>query len=62
MRGGARTLLPVGQGDIDHAAALRCLKQSGYDGAVSGEWIQWEPHEVPLPRELALLRALSDRD
>ena len=62
MRGGARTLLPVGQGDIDHAAALRCLKQSGYDGAVSGEWIQWEPHEVHLPRELALLRALSDRD
>ena len=57
--GGLLTLLPIGQGAIDHAAALLCLKGMNYDGFISGEWIGWEPHEIHLPRELALLKALD---
>ena len=53
------TLLPIGDGVIDHATGLRCLRESGYDGYVSGEWIEWEHHEVHLPRELARLQALA---
>lgn len=60
MNAGKLTLLPVGEGDIDHAAALRLLKGDGYDGFVSGEWIQWEPWQTHLPRELKNLKRLLD--
>lgn len=49
-------LCPIGQGKIDHVCALRCLKQINYAGYVSGEWIDWEPFEIHLPRELAALK------
>jgi sugar phosphate isomerase/epimerase len=49
----------IGTGDIDHSAALRLLKQMNYDGYVSGEWINWEPPEVHLPRELAAMKAIE---
>ncbi len=53
---GLVTWLPVGEGVVDHPSALQCLKNSGYKGYVSGEWIEWEPAEVHLPRELERLR------
>jgi len=55
---GRLELVPIGEGDIDHAAAFQCLRDARYDGAVSGEWIGWEPAEVHLPRELDRLRRL----
>jgi sugar phosphate isomerase/epimerase len=33
-------LLPIGTGDFDHLAVLRLLKRSGYNGYISGEWIE----------------------
>jgi sugar phosphate isomerase/epimerase len=50
----------IGGGGVDHAAPIRLLKKAGYDGFISGEWINWEPWEVHLPRELALLKALEE--
>jgi len=56
---GKNTLMPIGQGIIDHGVALKRLAELGYDGYISGEWINWEPYETHLPRELALLKALE---
>lgn len=60
---GLRTLdelkmLPIGQGDIDHEEALALLQKDGYTGYLSGEWINWEPHLIHLPRELAAVHAI----
>lgn len=55
---GKLTLLPVGQGSVDHKTAIALLKEAGYQGYLSGEWIGWEPYEVHLPREISLLKAL----
>lgn len=49
-------MVPIGQGEIDHRRALDLLMKAGYAGHISGEWINWEPWEVHLPRELATLR------
>jgi len=49
-------LVPVGEGAIDHRTAVRLLKAASYDGYLSGEWIGWEPWEVHLPRELAVMK------
>ena len=57
--GGGLELMPVGQGLIDHARAVALLQQAGYDGYLSGEWINWEPYDVCLPRELATMKALE---
>ena len=56
---GQLKLVPIGEGAIDHGRALHLLKESGYEGFISGEWIRWEPPEVHLPRELAKLKALE---
>ena len=48
---------PIGTGIVDHRTGMALLRETGYAGAVSGEWIQWEPYETHLPRELATLRA-----
>ena len=53
--------LPIGQGAIDHRTALRLLRESGYAGFISGEWINWEPADIHLPRERAALQA-CERD
>ena len=50
------TLLPIGEGGIDHRRALTMLLALPYDGFISGEWIGWEPYQTHLPRELATLR------
>lgn len=55
---GKVTLVPIGEGDIDHATAIRLLADMGWDGAMSGEWIGWEPWEEHLPREIAILKRL----
>jgi sugar phosphate isomerase/epimerase len=51
------TLLPIGQGDINHRRALELLIADNYDGYISGEWIGWEPYKIHLPRELAAMKA-----
>ena len=53
----ASGLLPIGEGDIDHRRALELLRTIDYDGYISGEWINWEPYEVHLPRELATMKS-----
>jgi len=50
---------PIGQGEVDHATALRLLRVAGYQGYLSGEWINWTPAEEHLPAELATLRRLD---
>ncbi len=54
---GQAVLRPVGAGEIDHRRAVALLKTAGYDGYLSGEWSDWEPYEIHLPRELATMRA-----
>jgi sugar phosphate isomerase/epimerase len=51
--------LPIGEGDYDHRRILTLLLEGGYNGFLSGEWINWEPAEVHLPRELQALRAIE---
>ncbi len=50
-------LVPIGQGDIDHRRVVELLKSIDYRGFLSGEWINWEPPEVHLPRELATIKS-----
>jgi sugar phosphate isomerase/epimerase len=49
----------IGEGVADHESALRCLKDANYSGYISGEWIDWEPHAVHLPRELKMLKQME---
>lgn len=50
------TLVPIGTGECDHRRAIERLLAVGYTGYLSGEWINWEPYETHLPRELATLK------
>ncbi|HUT35683.1 MAG TPA: sugar phosphate isomerase/epimerase family protein [Planctomycetota bacterium] len=50
-------LCPIGQGFIDHRRAVALLRSIGYDGYLSGEWINWEPWQTHLPRELATMKS-----
>jgi sugar phosphate isomerase/epimerase len=43
---------PIGQGEIDHRQAVHLLRTIQYEGFLSGEWINWEPADIHLPREL----------
>lgn len=56
---GKLILEPIGDGDVDHRRALELLHGSGYDGHISGEWIEWESADVHLPRELERLNAIE---
>ena len=49
---------PIGEGGVDHSAALNLLQEYKYDGFISGEWIAWEPYDIHLPREVAKLKSL----
>jgi sugar phosphate isomerase/epimerase len=53
---GKLEFLPIGEGIIDHRRAMEILKEVGYDGYLSGEWIGWEPHEIHLPREIGRMK------
>lgn len=48
--------VPMGTGIVDHKRALERLQEIDYEGFVSGEWINWEPWEKHLPRELATMK------
>ncbi len=48
--------LPIGEGVVDHRRVVALLHGAGYEGYLSGEWINWEPYEVHLPRELAAIK------
>lgn len=50
------SLLPIGEGAIDHHRAIELMLGVNYDGYISGEWIGWEPYQVHLPRELATMK------
>jgi sugar phosphate isomerase/epimerase len=49
-------LCPIGQGEVDHRRAVELLRGIGYTGHLGGEWINWEPWETHLPRELAMMK------
>ena len=53
---GKLQLLPIGEGDFDHKRVIDLLKADGYDGYISGEWINWKAPEDHLEGELATLR------
>lgn len=53
---GTSQLCPIGEGDIDHKRAIELLMKTNYQGFISGEWINWEPYEKHLPRELTTLK------
>ena len=53
---GSAELRPMGEGEIDHKRALSLVMEMGYDGYLSGEWINWQPWEIHVPRELSVLR------
>lgn len=53
---GKLVMVPIGEGDIDHQRAVQLLKDSNYNGFLSGEWINWEPYEIHLPRELSTMK------
>ncbi|HHY25044.1 MAG TPA: sugar phosphate isomerase/epimerase [Clostridiaceae bacterium] len=50
---------PIGEGKVDHKTAIRLLKDSGYNGFISGEWIDWEPYNIHLPRELKTMKSFE---
>ncbi|MBN2308913.1 MAG: sugar phosphate isomerase/epimerase [Candidatus Hydrogenedentes bacterium] len=50
-------MAPIGEGAIDHKRAVELLASIGYADHLSGEWINWEPYETHLPRELATMKA-----
>jgi sugar phosphate isomerase/epimerase len=54
---GSTALAPIGQGTIDHRRVIELLNTIPFEGFLSGEWIDWEPYQVHLPRELAALKA-----
>jgi len=56
---GKLEMVPIGQGIIDHKRALELLHEMNYDGYISGEWINWQPYEEHLPRELSLLKEIE---
>jgi sugar phosphate isomerase/epimerase len=49
-------LVPIGEGDYDHRRVIELLLDMDFDGYISGEWIDWEPYDLHLPRELATLK------
>lgn len=56
-----REFTPIGTGDFDHRRVLELLRDAGYGGFLSGEWIAgwmdgWKPSETYLPRELATMQ------
>ncbi len=49
-------LCPIGEGFVDHRRAIELLTGIGFEGHLSGEWINWEAWETHLPRELAAMK------
>lgn len=55
-------LTPIGEGDIDHRAAVALLSALPYEGYLSGEWISWQAAEEHLGRELATMKSYEPTD
>ncbi len=53
------TFLPIGAGDYDNRRVIELLLVAEYSGYLSGEWIDWEPYDVHLPRELAAIKGIE---
>lgn len=53
--------LPIGSGDYPQRRVVELLLEAGYDGYMSGEWIDWEPYQEHLPRELAAMHHIEAR-
>ena len=49
-------MAPVGEGFVDHRRVVQLMQTIFYEDYLSGEWINWEPYEKHLPRELATLK------
>jgi sugar phosphate isomerase/epimerase len=49
-------LAKMGEGDIPHEEAFRLLARIGFQGAMSGEWIDFLPPEEILPHDAAVMR------
>ncbi len=50
----------IGEGEVDHRKAIEVLEEMGYDGYMSGEWINREPdYREHLPRELETLKSYA---
>ncbi len=58
---GKSQLLPAGEGIIDHKKAVKLLMEAQYEGFLSGEWINWEPPDVHLPREINTMRGYEKK-
>jgi sugar phosphate isomerase/epimerase len=57
---GRLKFLPISEGKVDHQTAIRLLKDAGYNGYISGEWISWEPYDIHLPRELSTMKKYEE--
>lgn len=51
---------PIGMGDVDHKTAIKLLKDIKYNGFISGEWINWEPYDVHLSREIRAIKSFEE--
>ena len=47
----------IGEGVIDHKAAVEVLQSLNYDGYLSSEWIKWKPCEEYLARDLTTMKS-----
>jgi len=56
LRESKSSLVPIGEGEVDHRKAVDLLLAMPYGDYLSGEWINWEPCAVHLPRELATMK------
>lgn len=56
---GKLEMVPIGEGDIDHKRAVELLQEDGYSGFLSGEWINWQPCDEHLPREIKTMRGFE---
>ena len=54
---GGWELALMGEGDIPHDEAFRLLSGIGFEGAMSGEWINFAPPEEVLPHDADVMRA-----
>lgn len=58
--GGPVTMALMGQGDIPHDEPVRLLASVGFEGHLSGEWINFLPADEVLPHDGRVLRSYLD--
>ena len=56
---GRFTQMRMGAGWVEQKSVLEVLRDGGYDGYLSGEWIKWQPPDEHLPREIERLREIE---